>query len=73
MLSEEARMQLDRAIQVLPGKLRIVFLLRDIEGLTIQETSQALNLSETAVKTRLLRARLKLREHLSTYYGERLA
>ena len=73
MLSAEARLQLDRAIQILPAKLRIVFLLRDIEGLTIQETSQALNLSETAVKTRLLRARLKLREHLSTYYGERLA
>lgn len=73
MLTAEARMQLDRAIQILPGKLRIVFLLRDIEGLSIQETSQALNLSETAIKTRLLRARLKLREHLSAYYGERLA
>lgn len=73
MLSAEARKQLDGAIQVLPEKLRIVFLLRDIEGLSIQETGQALNLSETAVKTRLLRARLKLREHLSVYYGERLA
>jgi RNA polymerase sigma-70 factor (ECF subfamily) len=71
-LSAEAKMQLDKAIQILPETLRIVFLLRDIEGLSIQETSQALSLSETAVKTRLLRARLKLREHLSTYYGERL-
>ena len=73
MLSAEARKQLDKAIQTLPETLRIVFLLRDIEGLSIQETGQALNLSETAVKTRLLRARLKLREFLSSYYGERLA
>jgi DNA-binding NarL/FixJ family response regulator len=51
---------------------RIVFVLRDIEGLSIQETSRVLNLSETTVKTRLLRARLRLREDLSTYYGERL-
>ena len=36
------------------------------------ETGQALDLSETAVKTRLLRARLRLREDLSKYYGERL-
>jgi RNA polymerase sigma-70 factor (ECF subfamily) len=40
--------------------------------LSIQETSQALSLSETAVKTRLLRARLRLRDDLSSYYGERL-
>ena len=52
--------------------MRIVFLLRDIEGLSIQETCEALGLSETAVKTRLLRARLRLREELSAYYGERL-
>ncbi|MBN2387292.1 MAG: sigma-70 family RNA polymerase sigma factor [Anaerolineales bacterium] len=72
LLSDEARAHLDQAIRHLPEKLRIVFLLRDIEGLSIQETSQALDLSETAVKTRLLRARLRLREILSTYYGKRL-
>ena len=43
-----------------------------MEGLSIRETSEALNLNETAVKTRLLRARLRLREELTTYYGERL-
>ena len=72
MLSGEARRHLDQAVGRLPENLRVVFLLRDIEGLSIQETGQALNLSETAVKTRLLRARLRLREDLSTYYGERL-
>ncbi|MEZ0396101.1 MAG: sigma-70 family RNA polymerase sigma factor [Anaerolineales bacterium] len=72
LLSAEGRARLDEAIRLLPETLRVVFLLRDIEGLSIQETSQALGLSETAVKTRLLRARLRLREMLSTYYTERL-
>jgi RNA polymerase sigma-70 factor (ECF subfamily) len=72
LLTTEAKTHMEQAIQHLPATLRIVFLLRDIEGLSIQETSLALNLSETAVKTRLLRARLKLRETLSEYHGERL-
>jgi len=72
LLSEEARVHLDQAIRQLPEKLKVVFLLRDIEGLSIRETSEALDLTETAVKTRLLRARLNLREQLSVYYGERL-
>jgi len=71
-LTSESRAALDRAVQRLPETLRIVFVLRDIEGLSIRETSQALGLSETAVKTRLLRARLRLREELSSYFGERL-
>ena len=72
LLSAEAKGHLDEAIRLLPEKLQVVFLLRDIEGLSIRETSEALDLTETAVKTRLLRARLNLREQLSTYYGERL-
>jgi RNA polymerase sigma-70 factor (ECF subfamily) len=72
LLTAEARRFLDRAIQQLPETLRVVFVLRDIQGLSIKETAEALELSETAVKTRLLRARLNLREKLSSYYGERL-
>ena len=72
LLSDEAKVVLDEAIRRLPEKLRIVFLLRDIEGLSIRDTSETLDLTETAVKTRLLRARLNLREQLSAYYGERL-
>ena len=68
----ESKRHLDQAIRRLPEKLRVVFLLRDIEGLSIRETSETLGLTETAVKTRLLRARLNLREQLSSYYGERL-
>ncbi|MBI5296092.1 MAG: RNA polymerase sigma factor [Chloroflexi bacterium] len=71
-LSAESQRALDAAILKLPEKLRAVFLLRDIEGLSIQETSQALGLTETAVKTRLLRARLNLREQLSSYFTGRL-
>jgi RNA polymerase sigma-70 factor (ECF subfamily) len=71
LVSTESKQELDRAILRLSETLRIVFILRDIEGLSIQETSQILNISETAVKTRLLRARLNLREQLSTYYGDR--
>jgi RNA polymerase sigma-70 factor (ECF subfamily) len=71
-LTAESRRALDAAILTLPEKLRVVFLLRDIEGLSIYETSEALNLSETAVKTRLLRARLYLREQLSVYFSDRV-
>ena len=54
----------DATDQLLPS-LRIVFQLRDVERLSIQETAEALGLSASAVKSRLLRARLELRERLS--------
>jgi RNA polymerase sigma-70 factor (ECF subfamily) len=72
LLSTESRVVLDQAIQRLPEILRIVFILRDLQGLSIQETSQVLNLTESAVKTRLLRARLHLREDLSVYFGQQV-
>jgi len=49
---------------------RLVFLLRDVEGLSIQETAEALGLSEANVKVRLLRARLQLREQLTRTLGD---
>lgn len=73
LLSAEARRYLDGAIDKLPHSLRVVFLLRDIEGLSTQETAEVLNLSEMAVKTRLSRARLRLRELLTGYYGDKIA
>lgn len=72
MMSQEARKHLDAAVDQLPHSLRVVFLLRDIEALSTQETAEVLGLSETAVKTRLSRARMRLRELLSVYFGERL-
>jgi RNA polymerase sigma-70 factor (ECF subfamily) len=72
LMSEEAQVYLDQAVDNLPPSLRVVFVLRDIQGLSTRETGQVLDLSEVAVKTRLSRARLRLREELSTYYGERV-
>src|SRR4030042_2053796 len=70
-LSEESKARLDAAAQKLPESLRVVFLLRDINDLSTHETAEVLGLSDTAVKTRLSRARLRLREELSMYFGER--
>ncbi|MBN2549310.1 MAG: sigma-70 family RNA polymerase sigma factor [Anaerolineales bacterium] len=72
LMSAEALSHLDQAVEALSPALRVVFLLRDIEGLSTQETGEVLNLSEMAVKTRLSRARLRLREILTEYYGERV-
>src|SRR4030042_4096863 len=72
LLSEETRHKLDAAVQKLPERLRVVFLLRDINDLSTHETAEVLGLSDTAVKTRLSRARLRLREELSVYFGERM-
>jgi len=72
LMSTEARSHLDKAVETLPPSLRVVFILRDIEGLSTRETGEVLDLSETAVKTRLSRARLRLREQLTSYYGERV-
>lgn len=72
LMSDEARAYLDQAIEELSPSLRIVFILRDIEKLSTQETSQVLKISEAAVKTRLSRARMQLRELLTTYFGERM-
>ena len=72
LLSSESRRFLDQAVQNLPENLRVVFVMRDLEGLSIQETAEALNLSENNVKTRLLRARLRLRQELSVYFGGKI-
>ncbi len=72
LLSNESRQMMDETVSELPESLRIVFILRDIEGLSTAETGAVLGLSEGAVKTRLHRARLRLRERLSDYYVERL-
>lgn len=73
LLNTESRKFLDKAIDQLSPALRAVFILRDMQGLSVRETAEALGIAEPAVKTRLLRARLKLREELSAYYGERLS
>jgi RNA polymerase sigma-70 factor (ECF subfamily) len=59
---------LRKTIQGLPEGFRIVFVLRDVEGLSTEETAETLGLSVPAVKSRLLRGRLQLRERLSRYF-----
>src|SRR5499425_1694925 len=62
---------LSKTIQGLPPSFRTVFVLRDVEGLSTEEAAEALDLSIPAVKSRLLRARLQLRERLSRYFQKR--
>ena len=59
---------MQKTIQGLPASFRTVFVLRDVEGLSTEETADALNLSVPAVKSRLLRARLQLRDRLTKYF-----
>ena len=70
LLRDEAVAEMNRAVEELPPTLRSVFILRDIEGLSTEETANALGLSVSAVKSRLMRARLKLRERLSQYFSQ---
>jgi RNA polymerase sigma-70 factor, ECF subfamily len=66
----ETRRLIDDALAQLDEKHRLVFLLRDVEGLSVRETAEALSLSEANVKVRLLRARLQLREQLTRVFGD---
>ena len=61
---------IERAVNELPVTYRVVFLLRDVEGLTNHEVAKVLDLSGTAVKARIHRARLFLRDKLSDYFYE---
>jgi RNA polymerase sigma-70 factor (ECF subfamily) len=67
---QEWREILDRAVQALPPIFRTVFVLRDLDQLSTEETADVLQLSVPAVKSRLLRARLQLREKLSKYFRQ---
>ncbi len=69
----ELRDILTKTIQGLPSSFRTVFVLRDVEGLSTEETAEALDLSIPAVKSRLLRARLQLRDRLNKYFKKRKA
>jgi len=66
----EVRRLLDDALTRLDEKHRLVFVLRDVEGFSVRETADALELSEANVKVRLLRARLQLREDLTRVLGD---
>lgn len=66
----ETRRHVDEALAELDDKYRSVFVLRDIEDCTTRETAEILGISVEAVKVRLLRARLMLRERLTRLFGD---
>jgi RNA polymerase sigma-70 factor (ECF subfamily) len=68
--ASELRDILISALKELPPTLRTVFVLRDIEGLSTDQTAEVLNLSKIAVKARLWRVRLQLRERPNKYFGK---
>jgi RNA polymerase sigma-70 factor (ECF subfamily) len=66
--SSEMRAHIQTSVEALPDGLRTVFLLRDVEELSTEDTAEMLGLSVPAVKTRLHRARLALREAIARYF-----
>ena len=72
LLDGETRQVMEEGKAMLDEDLRTVFILRDEEGLSNAEVAEILDLSVAAVKSRLHRARLRLRDRLSRYFADRL-
>ena len=68
--NNELKEHLDKAIEKLPADYRIVFMLRDVEGFSTEETAKMVELSVPAVKSRLHRARSFLRNELNGMFSE---
>lgn len=73
LLTEETRVAMEQAIESLPPEFRQVFILRDVEELSNAEVAEVLDLSVAAVKSRLHRARLKVRNRLIAHFQDRNA
>jgi RNA polymerase sigma-70 factor (ECF subfamily) len=71
LMRQELREALDRAITKLPVDYRVVFVLRDVEGKSTEETAKILKISVEATKSRLRRARAFLRDQLGPYMTSR--
>ena len=72
LMSSESRTMIKVAIKTLSDANRAAFLLRDVEGLSTRQTAEALDISESAVKVRLMRARMQLREELTSFFAEKI-
>jgi RNA polymerase sigma-70 factor (ECF subfamily) len=70
LFTKETRDVINTAVDLLPEKEKVVFLLRDVEGLSSEKAGEILDLTVPAVKSRLHRARLFLRKKLSNYFEE---
>jgi len=70
LLTQETQKAMDEAIAALPPEFKQVFILRDVEELSNAEVAEILDLSVAAVKSRLHRARLKVRNRLAVYFSD---
>lgn len=68
---KEIKSAVRSALDTLPDKYRVVFVLRDMQHLSVTETATVLGLTAPAVKTQLHRARLQMREQLAPMFGKR--
>jgi RNA polymerase sigma-70 factor (ECF subfamily) len=68
LFTNETREIIQKAVDLLPEKEKVVFVLRDVDGLSTEKVSEILELTIPAVKSRLHRARLFLRKKLSNYF-----
>lgn len=66
--NEELKMLIEKSVEALPGKYKTIFVLHDIEGFSTEEISKMLDLSVPAVKSRIHRSRMFLRDKLSRYF-----
>jgi RNA polymerase sigma-70 factor (ECF subfamily) len=71
LASDELRRHIQSAVDALPEIYRTVFLIRDVEGLSTEETAEVLQISVPTVKTRLHRARIALRDAITGYFGKK--
>jgi len=72
LMNTETRDYIQEAVKILSDSNRAAFILRDVEGLSTQETAEALDISESAVKVRLMRARMQLREELTGFFARKM-
>ena len=73
LMSTESQAVLHEAAMHLSDANRAAFLLRDVEGLSTHDAAEALDISESALKVRLMRARMQLREELTEYFASKVA
>lgn len=67
LMNKELKLLLERAVSTLPEKYRMVFVMREVQGMSTNETMEALNIGESNVKIRLNRAKDMLRTELNSY------
>jgi RNA polymerase sigma-70 factor (ECF subfamily) len=72
LMSGETRNAINKAIKTLSDTNRAAFLIRDVEGLSTREAAEVLDISESALKVRLMRARMQLRETLTDYFADKI-